>query len=45
MIGRRTSPKIEPVKFSGRVFEFPQGPIMVEAALRRMGSVIRGGEE
>jgi len=32
--------KREEVKLTGRVFEFPQAPIMVEMALRRYGSII-----
>lgn len=28
------------IQLTGRVFEFPQGPIMVEVALKRMGSLI-----
>jgi len=40
LVGRKSSPKPEEVRMTGRVFEFPQGPLMVEVALRRMGSVL-----
>ena len=39
LIARKTT-KVQPIRFSGRIFEFPQAPIMVEVALRRMESVI-----
>jgi len=32
--------KREELKLVGRVFEFPQAPIMVEIALKRYGSII-----
>jgi len=32
--------KREELKLVGRVFEFPQAPIMIEVALRRSGSII-----
>jgi len=28
------------IRLTGRVFEFPQGPVMVEIALRRMSSIL-----
>jgi len=40
LVGRKSSPKPEEVRMTGRVFEFPQGPLMVEVALKRMGSVL-----
>ena len=40
LLGRRSSPRPREVRLTGRVFEFPQGPVMVEVALRRMGSVL-----
>lgn len=40
LVGRKTSPKPEEVRMTGRVFEFPQGPLMVEVALKRMGSIL-----
>lgn len=42
LAGARVSPKTQPVRMTGRVFEFPQGPIMVEVALRRAKSIIPG---
>ena len=33
-----------PITFTGRVFEFPQAPILIEASLRRAGYVRRRGE-
>ena len=44
LISRKTS-KTEPIRFSGRVFEFPQAPIMIEVALTRMGALVPRGEE
>ncbi|MHC1627559.1 MAG: hypothetical protein ACXQTI_01845 [Candidatus Nezhaarchaeales archaeon] len=40
LLGRRTSPKPKEMKLTGRVFEFPQGTVMVEVALRRLKSIL-----
>lgn len=40
LLGRATAPKTQQVRLTGRVFEFPQGPVMLEVALRRAGSLI-----
>lgn len=40
LLGRRWKPTQQEVRFTGRVFEFPQGSAMVEVALRRMRSVL-----
>ncbi len=32
---------IQPPRFGGRVFEFPQGPLLVEIALKRAGYVVK----
>jgi len=39
LLGKRMSPKYE-MKLTGRIFNFPQGPVMVQAALKRVGSLI-----
>lgn len=38
-VSRKTE-KQEQIRFSGRVFEFPQAPVVVEIALRRLGSMV-----
>jgi len=40
LFGRRSSPKPKEMKLTGRVFEFPQGAVMVEVALRRLKAVL-----
>jgi len=40
LLGRKTSPKPHEIKLTGRVFEFPQGSVMVEVALKRMKSIL-----
>jgi len=40
LVGIKTSPKPQEMKLTGRVFDFPQGSIMVEVALRRMRSIL-----
>jgi len=40
LLGRKSSPKPQPMRLTGRVFDFPQGFVMVEAALRRAKSII-----
>jgi len=40
MLGRRASPKPQPIRLTGRVFEFPQGMVMVEVALKRLKSIL-----
>lgn len=40
LLGRKTSPKPQEIRLTGRVFEFPQGSVMVEVALRRMKSIL-----
>jgi len=40
LLGRKTTPKPHEIKLTGRVFEFPQGSVMVEVALRRAKSII-----
>ena len=40
LLGRKTTPKPQEIKLTGRVFEFPQGTAMVEVALRRMKSIL-----
>lgn len=40
VLGMTSRPKQEPVRLTGRVFEFPQGPVMVEVALKRASSII-----
>ncbi|RLE47842.1 MAG: hypothetical protein DRJ18_02740 [Candidatus Methanomethylicota archaeon] len=40
VLGMTTRPKQEPIRLTGRIFEFPQGPIMVEVALKRASSLI-----
>jgi len=39
LAGRRSTPKHE-MRLTGRVFDFPQGSVMVEVALRRMRSIL-----
>ena len=39
-LGRKSSPKPREMKLTGRVFDFPQGSVMVEVALRRMKSIL-----
>ena len=40
LLGRGLAPKPREVRLTGRVFDFPQGPVMVEAALRRAKSIL-----
>jgi len=40
LLGRRAAPKTKEVRLTGRVFEFPQGPVMVEVALKRAKSML-----
>ena len=40
LLGRKTTSKSHEIKLTGRVFEFPQGSVMVEVALRRAKSII-----
>lgn|GEM_PF-6062553 len=40
LFGRRVSSKTQEVRLTGRVFDFPQGSVMVEVALRRIKSII-----
>jgi len=40
VLGRRASPKPQKVRLTGRVFDFPQGAVMVETALRRVKSIL-----
>jgi len=40
LLGRRAAPKTQEVRLAGRVFDFPQGSVMVEVALRRAKSMI-----
>jgi len=39
LLGVATRPKSKKLPLAGRVFEFPQGPLMVEIALKRMKSL------
>ena len=39
-LGRKASPKVQPMRLTGRVFDFPQGFVAVEVALRRAKSMI-----
>lgn len=40
LVGGRRQEKTKEIRLTGRVFDFPQGPVMVEVALKRMGSII-----
>ena len=40
LLGRRVAPKTKEMRLTGRVFDFPQGSVMVEVALRRAKSII-----
>ena len=40
MVGWRVSPKPREPRLTGRVFDFPQGLVMVEIALKRAKSII-----
>jgi len=40
LLGRKIAPKSQEMRLTGRVFDFPQGSVMVEVALRRMRSIL-----
>jgi len=40
LLGRRAAPRAKEMRLTGRVFDFPQGVVMVETALRRVKSII-----
>jgi len=40
VLGRAFAPKSSAMRLTGRIFEFPQGPVMVEVSLRRMKSIL-----
>lgn len=39
LLGKSTA-KPQEMRLTGRVFEFPQGSVMVEVALKRLGSIL-----
>ena len=40
LLGRKSAPRVHEMRLTGRVFDFPQGSVMVEVALRRARSII-----
>jgi len=45
LAGWKVSNRQQGVQLQGRFWRFPQGNLMVQISLRRMGSVVGGGEE
>jgi len=40
LLGKKMTPKPQEMRLTGRVFDYPQGSIMIEVALKRMRSIL-----